>query len=107
MAASTKKSQSLVQIGLVSTIVVTAGKLDGAPEELANQTSRGFDTSVLVGNVVLQTSALIDGQLGALVNRATETPVILACIQVIRVVLGVVNVLFGATWLVSGSQRAG
>ena len=106
VAASAKEPQSLVQIGLVSILVVTAGELNGATEELADEASRGGDSRVFVGNVVLQTGALIDGELDALIDGSAKTLVILAGIEVICVVLGVVDVLLGAVPRVSGDQQA-
>lgn len=107
MTASTKEPQSLVQIGLVSILVVAAGELDGTTEKLANEPRRGFNARVLVGNVVLQAGALINGEFDTLIDWTTKTLVILAGIQVIGVVLGVIDVLFGASLWVSVCRKAG
>lgn len=54
------------------------------------------DSSSLIGNVILHASFRVDGKLGSFIDRATKTTVILAGIDVVCVVFGVVDVVFGA-----------
>ncbi len=57
--------------------------------------SRSHNASLLVCDVVLHSSSLVDTELDSLVDWSTESLIILGSIDVIGIVLGVVDVIFG------------
>lgn len=57
--------------------------------------SRRHDSSSLIGNVILHASVRVDGKLGSFIDWTTKATVILAGIDIVCVVFGVVNVVFG------------
>ena len=58
--------------------------------------SARHDISTLVGNVVLHASLLINGQLNTLVDGPSQAAVVLAGVHVVRIILGVVDVVLRA-----------
>lgn len=94
MKTGSHEPKSLVQILLVVVAAVSSTKLDALSKEAANVNSTGHDIEVLVCNVVLHASLLVDGQLDALVDGSSQTLVIVTGIDIVSVVLGVVNVVW-------------
>lgn len=91
------ETESLVQILLVSIVVsVSASKLDAALEKLPAMLSRRHNTDTLVCNVVLHARLGINGKLCLLIDRATKSTIVLASVNVLGIVLGVIDVLLGA-----------
>ena len=74
---------------------VLAGKLNAAGEELPDVKGRRHDISTLVCNVVLHARFLVNGKLSTLIDRTAESPVVLAGILVLGIVLGIVDMVFG------------
>lgn len=93
MKTGTHEAESLVEIFLAFALSVAAAQLDTLSKEFSDMQRTGHDVDILVGNVIFQSSLLVNGQLHALVNGASQASVILAGILVVRVVLGVVNVV--------------
>ena len=96
MQSSTHKAESLVELGLVVGLLVRAAQANALAEELANMLSRGHDASVLVGNVVLHAGLLVNGELDTLIDGATKAAVVVAGVDVVGIVLGVVDMVLGA-----------
>ena len=67
--------------------------------------STRHDVRVLVGDVILHACLFIDGQLDALVDRASQATVILTRVLVIGVVLGVVNMVCENCQRLDGSSN--
>ena len=79
-----------MKLSLVSGLGVRSTQLDAFTEELAYMQSRGHDTCLLIGNIVLQTSSRVNRQFNSFVDRTTKSTIILCRIEVIRIVFGVV-----------------
>lgn len=75
-------------------MLVLAAKIDSLTEEIADEARGGSDADIFRSNVVLHAGPLIDTQLRFLVHWTTQSPVILPCIDVVRIVFRVINVLF-------------
>jgi hypothetical protein len=99
MIGCSKETESFVEIILVVIAFVLASKLDAAPIEVANHTSRSCNSTILRSNVDLETSSFVDSKLTAFVNWGAEAWIVLSGVHVVGIVLGIVNVLFGAKLL--------
>ncbi len=95
MQASAHEAERFIAISLITVLLVATTKLDAAGEELANMLRRGHDVIRFRSNIFLHAIALVDGEFGILVDRASEALVVLPGVDVVGVVLGVVNVVFG------------
>jgi len=84
-----------VELRLVTAVLVATGELNALAKEIADVLGRSHDANVLIGDIVLHTRLLVDGELNTLVNRATESTVVLSSILVVGIVLGVVDVVLG------------
>lgn len=89
------ETKRLVKVGLVVVVLVGTSQLNAAGEEVPHMLGRSHDVGSLVGNVVLHARLGVDGELRSLVNGAAKAPVVLAGIDIVGVVLGVINVVFG------------
>ncbi|KIH89564.1 hypothetical protein SPBR_06515 [Sporothrix brasiliensis 5110] len=101
--AGAHEAQSLVQVLLALAVAVRAAEIDALAKELTDVVGAGHDASTLVGNVVLHARVGVDGELDALVHGAAEARVVAAGVEVVGIVLGVVDVVFGAV----GAQALG
>lgn len=95
MKSSAHESESLVKVFLPVVTFVLAGKLNAAGEELPDVKGRRHDISTLVCDVVLHARFLVNGKLSTLIDRTAESPIVLAGVLVLGVVLGIVDVVFG------------
>ncbi len=93
--ASAHEAESLVAIGLVLVLFVTTAKFDAAGEELANMLGRCHNVIRFGGDVFLHAISLVDGEFGILVDGASEAVVVLTGVDIVGIILGVVNVVFG------------
>jgi hypothetical protein len=96
MISSSQKSESFVKVILVTISVVLASQLDAAFVQIADKSSRCCDASILRSNIVLETGPLVNTQLTAFVNWSTKAAIVLAGIEIVSVVFGIVDVLFWA-----------
>jgi hypothetical protein len=94
--AGAHQTERLVELVLVPASTVGPSQADTLAKEPAHMQSGGHDARLLVGNVVLQAGAGINGQLHALIDRAPEPAVVLCGVEVVGIVLGVVDVVLGA-----------
>jgi hypothetical protein len=94
--AGAHQTERLVELILVSASSIGPPQADALAKEPAHVQSGGHDARLLVGNVVLQAGAGINGQLHALVDRAPKSAVVLCSVEVVGIVLGVVDVVLGA-----------
>jgi hypothetical protein len=83
--AGAHETESLVQVLTALAAGVVAAQLDALAEEFAEELGRRLDTGPLAGDVALHAEPFVDGQLTALVNRATQATVVLPGILVIGV----------------------
>jgi hypothetical protein len=95
MVSCSKETESFIKIVLVVSAFILASKLDAAPIKIANHSSRSSDSTILGSNVHLETGSFVDGKLSTFVDWATETWIVLPSVQVVGIVLGIINVLFG------------
>lgn len=93
---SAHETKRLVEIGLVVVVLVAAAELDAAGKEGSDVLGRSHDVIRLGGNVALHSAALVNGELGLLVDGASEAVVVLGGVDIVGIVLGVVDVVLGA-----------
>lgn len=96
MQASAHQAKGFVEVDLVLAFLVAAAELDTVGKELSDMLGRGHNVTRLKGNVLFHAGALVNGKLSFLVDGATEAVVVLAGVDIVGVILGVVNVVFGA-----------
>jgi hypothetical protein len=99
MIGCSKKAESFIEIILVVAAFVLASKLNATSVKVANHASRCCNATILRSNVGLETGSFVDGKLSAFVNWGTEAWIILSGINVVGIVLGIVDVLFGTKLL--------
>lgn len=87
MQSGSKKSQSFVEIILVPISAISSPLLNSLNELPPDQPSTGLDATVLRGDVRFHSSALIDRELFAFVDGATEPRVVFPGIFVIGIIL--------------------
>lgn len=79
-----------MKLSLVPSLRERSAKLNAFAKELADVQSRGHNTGLLIGDVVLEASTGVNSQLNSLVDRTTKSSIILCGIEVVRIVLGIV-----------------
>jgi hypothetical protein len=94
--SSTHETESLILVRLSLRILVSAAELNHTAKEASDELGRGHDTGALVGNVVLHARLWVDRELSFLINGTSKATVILASVDILGVVLGVVDVLLRA-----------
>lgn len=87
----------LVQVRLSVLTRVLSAQLDTLGEKASHMERTRHDISVLVRDVIFHARFLIDGQLNTFINWASQASVVLTGVFVVRVVLGVVNVVLRAS----------
>lgn len=90
------ETQRLVEVGLVIVVFVAASKFNAAGEEIPNMLGGCHNIGSLIGNVVLHARFRIDAELGALVDWTAKSSVVLAGVDIVGIVLGVINMVLGA-----------
>lgn len=96
MQASAHQAEGLVEVCLVPVFLVSTAKLDAMSKELSDMFSRGHDILVLASNVFFHAIAFVNRQFGFFVNWSTETVVVIASVDIVRIIFGVVDMVFGA-----------
>jgi hypothetical protein len=96
MASCTKKPESFMQVCLISIAIVFAAELDATSKKVTDKPCRSCDALIFRRNIALQAGSGIDTELATLVNRTSQTAVILARVQIVRIVLRVINVFLRA-----------
>lgn len=87
------QSESLVQVLLSIFAGVPAAQLDTLGEKAAHMQRTCHNIDTFVCNVVLHAGFLINGQLHPLIDRTSQTLVVLAGVLVVGIILGVINVI--------------
>lgn len=82
-----------MELGVVLVTVVRSSEFNAATKEGLDMAGGGHNVGTLVGDVVLQASLLVDAELNTLIDGATKSLVVLASVNIIGVVLGVVDVV--------------
>lgn len=88
-----KQSQGLIEFRGVSAPVVSPAKVNATSEQATNMAGRGGYSKILRGNVILEPGSLVDAQFAPLVDRTSESGIVLASVQVVGIVLWIVNVI--------------
>jgi hypothetical protein len=96
MSGSSQKPQSLVEVRLVVRSLRAACKINAAAKQIPDMPSGRGDARVFSGNVGLKAGTIIYAQFAPLIDRPTESTVVLAGIDVVGVVFRVVNVFLRA-----------
>lgn len=91
---SSEQPESFVEVCLVPIPVIVSAKLDASEEETTNVASGRRDPNPLVGNVILETGVFIHTKFNSLIDWTTKSSIVLAGIQIVSVIFGVVNMLF-------------
>lgn len=96
MESSSQETESLVLVRLSVTLLVATTQLNGTREELLHKLGRSHDSGALVGNVVLHARLGVNRELSLLIDGPSEATIVLASIDILRIILRVVNVLLRA-----------
>lgn len=89
------KAKSLVLVRLSAGVLVSTSELNSTTEKLLDVFGRSHDTCPLVCNIVLHARLRVDTKLSFFIDWSSQALIVLASIDVLGVVLGVVDVVLG------------
>jgi hypothetical protein len=78
--------------------------LNASTKEIPHMLRRSHDASLLIGNIVLQTGSRINGKLNPLIDRPTQSAVVLGSIEIVCIVFRIVDVIF---WTIAAKTFGG
>lgn len=95
MQPGAQETKCLIELRVIIGTIEISSQTDAFVENSPDVRSRSNNASLLICNVILHSSSVVNGQFDTWVDGATQPPIVLSGIGIVCIVLGVINVIFG------------